>query len=58
MTFEELKEIKKSELKKILNKVVTEETLKQLNEIKKKHSKVIDLEHTKLKCKIISKPTN
>ena len=49
MTFEELKGIKKSKLKRILHKAVEEKTLERLNEIKRKHSKVMGLNHTKLK---------
>ena len=49
LTLEQLKEIKKSKLKSILNKAIPEKALERLNEIKKKHSKVMDLEHKELK---------
>ena len=49
ITFEELKGIKNSKLKRILHKAVEEKTLERLNEIKSKHSKVMGLNHKKLK---------
>ena len=46
--FEDIKKMKKSELKKRLNNAVDEKTLNDLQNVKKSHSKVKHLKHTKL----------
>ena len=51
MTFDQIKEIKKSSLVNLLNKGIEEKALKDLNAVKTKHSKVLHLKHEYMKIK-------
>ena len=51
MTFDEIKLMKKSSLANILNKAIEDKALKDLNQIKIKHSKVLHLKHDYMKMK-------
>ena len=51
MTFDEIKLMKKSSLANILNKAIEDKALKDLNQIKIKHSNVLHLKHDYMKMK-------
>ena len=48
LTLDNLKKMKKSEIKNILNKSVKQKAFEKLQKTKKSHSKVMNLKHTKL----------
>ena len=49
MNFEDIKNSKKGSMKRILNKAVLNKALQRLNNMKEKHSKVVNLNHSTLK---------
>ena len=51
MTFDKIKVMKKSRLVHLLNTGIAEKALKDLNEVKRKHSKVLHLKHDYMKMK-------
>ena len=53
MTFDEIKVMKKSSLANILNKAIEDKALKDLNQIKIKHSNVLHLKHDYMKMKLV-----
>ena len=58
MTFEEIKEMKKSTFENLLKVKITEKVLEKLNREKSKHSKVAELEHETLVMQKYLKPNS